>query len=55
MDYMTFDTLLQAVIEANIIGALVHLLQNAEFKVKKRLHGQYLMQHPVALMNKSST
>ena len=31
---MNFE-ILQAVIEANIIGPLVHLLQNAEFEIKK--------------------
>lgn len=30
-----FMKLSQAVIEANIIGPLVHLLQNAEFEIKK--------------------
>ena len=32
---MNFENLLQAVIEAGIIAPLVHLLQNAEFEIKK--------------------
>lgn len=32
---MSFENLLQAVIEAGIIAPLVHLLQNAEFEIKK--------------------
>lgn len=32
---MMYYNMLQAVIEANIIAPLVHLLQNAEFDIKK--------------------
>jgi hypothetical protein len=32
---MMYYNMLQAVIEANIIAPLIHLLQNAEFDIKK--------------------
>ncbi|KAF8401388.1 hypothetical protein HHK36_012326 [Tetracentron sinense] len=41
---------IQAVIAADIIAPLVHLLQTAEFDIKKRLHGQSQMLHLAVLI-----
>nr|TKS05059.1 hypothetical protein D5086_0000136890 [Populus alba] len=43
---------IQAVIEAGLIGPLVNLLQNAEFDIKKKPLGQFLMLLLVVLMSK---